>query len=189
MNEKHSSDDTANHGSMELHDRAAGIKPQMRRLHDPAVTFEEYMFYAERARLEEDAGALHNTPGVTFKSIFLPSANNKRSIGAGADGAWSAATELNLSDPKVRAAISDQEWANASRALRTASAAACFYLITTDILGPFGVGFALGTMGWGEGFGFYTLFGIMTGFSGYLLWKVFMNRASFDEEDEFMEMS
>jgi hypothetical protein len=26
-----------------------------------------------------------------------------------------------------------------------------FYLITTDILGPYGVGFAMGTLGWGPG--------------------------------------
>lgn len=26
-----------------------------------------------------------------------------------------------------------------------------FYLITTDILGPYGSGFAMGTLGWGPG--------------------------------------
>jgi len=26
-----------------------------------------------------------------------------------------------------------------------------FYLITTDILGPYGVGFSMGTLGWGPG--------------------------------------
>ena len=26
-----------------------------------------------------------------------------------------------------------------------------FYLITTDVLGPYGVGFAMGTLGWGPG--------------------------------------
>lgn len=26
-----------------------------------------------------------------------------------------------------------------------------FYLITTDIMGPYGVGFAMGTLGWGPG--------------------------------------
>jgi hypothetical protein len=38
-----------------------------------------------------------------------------------------------------RLAISDDEWTNASRAVRTATWAAIFYLITTDILGPFNV--------------------------------------------------
>lgn len=34
-----------------------------------------------------------------------------------------------------------------------------FYLITTDILGPYGVGFAIGTLGWGPGIVLYTVFG------------------------------
>lgn len=47
------------------------------------------------------------------------------------------------------AVISDEEWTNASRALRTATRGAAFYLITTDILGPFGLPYAFATMGWG----------------------------------------
>lgn len=152
-----------------LRTRSVAVRPQNRLLHDPQVQLEEYIFYAERSRAEEDHDAKLNPAKLTLKSVFVPSAGktvrdgNGEGVGAGASGAWDAVTELNLSDPAVRAGISDEEWTNASRALRTASAAACFYLITTDILGPFGVGFALGTMGWGEGFGLYTLFGIMAG--------------------------
>lgn len=152
-----------------LRTRPVAVPPQQRLLHDPSVTLEEYMFYAARSRAEEDHGAQLNPPKLTLKSVFVPSSGkvirdgDGNGVGAGASGAWDAVTELNLSDPKVRAGISDEEWTNASRALRTASAAACFYLITTDILGPFGVGFALGTMGWGEGFGLYTLFGVLAG--------------------------
>lgn len=54
--------------------------------------------------------------------------------------------------------------------MRSASWGACFYLITTDILGPYGVGFALGTLGWGPGIALYTVFGFMAGYSGYLIW-------------------
>jgi len=57
--------------------------------------------------------------------------------------------------------VTDEEWQNSSRALRTASWAAIFYLITTDILGPFNVPFAMGTLGWGPGIGLYTVFGVM----------------------------
>lgn len=116
----------------ELRTHAVVVKPQQRLLHDPAVPLEEYMYYAARARAEEDDAAAANTtkkPAVSLKAIFVPSAGNTASE-------WDT-TDLNLSDPAVRAAISDEEWTNASRALRTASAAACFYLITTDILGPF----------------------------------------------------
>lgn len=35
--------------------------------------------------------------------------------------------------------VSDAEWKNASRAIRTAGWTSVFYLITTDILGPFSV--------------------------------------------------
>lgn len=35
--------------------------------------------------------------------------------------------------------VTDGEWKQASRAIRTASWSACFYLVTTDILGPFSV--------------------------------------------------
>lgn len=35
--------------------------------------------------------------------------------------------------------VSDAEWKNASRAVRTAGWTSVFYLITTDILGPFSV--------------------------------------------------
>lgn len=123
----------------ELRSQTVATKPQQRLLHDPAVTLEEYLYYAARARAEEDeaaASGLANKPRISLKSIFVPSASNTASA---ASGAWEVdpAANLNLSDPAVRAGISDEEWTNASRALRTASAAACFYLITTDILGPF----------------------------------------------------
>lgn len=122
--------------SADLRSNGVAIKPQQRLLHDPNVTFEEYLYYAERTRAEEDRLAAANPPRVTLKSIFIPS-TSQGVISEGAAGSWNAVTELNLSDPAVRATISDEEWTNASRALRTASAAACFYLITTDILGPF----------------------------------------------------
>lgn len=84
------------------------------------------------------------------------------------------ASDLNYSSRANRVDISDEEWSNASRAFRTASSGACFYLITTDILGPYGVGFAMGTLGWMPGILLYSTFGFMAGYSGYLLWRVFL---------------
>lgn len=55
-----------------------------------------------------------------------------------------------------------------------------FYLITTDILGPYGVGFAMGTLGWGPGVALYTVFGFMAGYSGYLIWHVFLGVDSYE---------
>jgi hypothetical protein len=43
------------------------------------------------------------------------------------------------SPPGYTLGVSDDEWTNASRAGRTATWGAVFYLITTDILGPFSV--------------------------------------------------
>lgn len=170
-------------GELRSSSQAVAFRPQERRLHDPDVTFEEYMYYAAKSRAEEDASASAEAAEAetaaparartTFMDVFLPSVRGGvrelKGVPAAADGTTGTGTragvllDVNLSDPRVRAAISDEEWTNASRALRTATAAACFYLITTDILGPFGVGFALGTMGWGEGIGLYTVFGACAG--------------------------
>lgn len=164
----------------ELRTRAVAFRPQERLLHDPNVTFEEYMYYAALSRAEEDESAA-SRPKLGLVDVLLPSKNGGiRELKGSATSSSEAIHELNLSDPKIRATISEEEWTNASRALRTATAAACFYLITTDILGPYGVGFALGTMGWGQGFGLYTIFGACAGVSGYLLWKVFINIDSYE---------
>lgn len=45
----------------------------------------------------------------------------------------------------------DTERMNAARALRLASWASAFYLITTDILGPFNAPFAISQVGWVPG--------------------------------------
>ena len=64
--------------------------------------------------------------------------------------------------------------------MRTASSGAAFYLITTDILGPYGVGFAMGTLGWGPGIALYTVFGFMAGYSGYLIRHVYLGLDSYE---------
>ncbi|EHK20735.1 uncharacterized protein TRIVIDRAFT_69432 [Trichoderma virens Gv29-8] len=161
----------------------AAIKPQHRPLHDATVTLEEYMYYAEKTRAEEDAVAATKPP-TTFMELIFPSKGTARRI----EGVQPNEKEAKENPPahadqapsSDKLQITDLEWTNASRALRSASAAACFYLITTDILGPFGVGFSIGTMGWGEGIGLFTLFGLCAGFSGYLLWKVFLDVDSYE---------
>lgn len=51
-------------------------------------------------------------------------------------------------DSRSRADVSDEEWINAQRSIRQLSGAACFYLITTDILGPFGMAYSFASVGW-----------------------------------------
>ena len=154
------------------------IKPQARLLHDPAVTFEEYQYYARRTREEEKQ---IESPKLRWREIIHRRTNeNAPSIDAGADHQKRKVPELNFAHEGNRLQITDEEWTNASRAMRTASSGAAFYLITTDILGPYGVGFALGTLGWGPGIALYTVFGFMAGYSGYLIWHVYLGLDSYE---------
>ncbi|OJJ51821.1 hypothetical protein ASPZODRAFT_127952 [Penicilliopsis zonata CBS 506.65] len=151
------------------------IKPQARLPHDASIAFEEYHYYAAQTREEELA---HESPQLNWRELF------SRKTHADADAA-----DQNVADPHLtekdfanvenRLHISDEEWANASRAFRSASWGACFYLITTDILGPYGAGYAMGTLGWGPGIALYTVFGFMAGYSGYLVWRVFLGTDSY----------
>ncbi|KAK4949081.1 hypothetical protein LTR10_012454 [Elasticomyces elasticus] len=151
------------------------IKPQARKLHDSAVSFEEYHYYALKTREEErDLQA----PKTNWREL-LTRKKPVNELASDADGVIDeekhpSTGKVNLADRHVRSEVSDQEWTDASRAFRTASWGACFYLITTDILGPYGVGFAMGTLGWGPGIALYTVFGAFAGYGGYLLWHCYL---------------
>ncbi|KAF2152446.1 hypothetical protein K461DRAFT_327932 [Myriangium duriaei CBS 260.36] len=146
---------------------SAYIRPQARKLYDPAVTLEEYYFYARRTREEE-------------KDLPKPKTNWGEFFGKTKSHDGSATSVAPVDSHAVstnqdhRIHISDEEWTNASRAFRTASMGAAFYLITTDILGPFAAPFAIGTLGYGPGVALFTVFGFMAGYSGYLVWHVFL---------------
>jgi hypothetical protein len=131
------------------------IIPRSRLLHDKAVTFEEYYYYAQLTRSEERETAKTETATVGIWQVIFPT---KSGSGVKPISEKSTARLQNLHNgdsseekpetapPEAppldseRSSISEAEWTNASRAMRTASGAACFYLITTDILGPFGIG-------------------------------------------------
>lgn len=121
--------------------------PQMRKLHDPSISFEEYYYYAEKTRAEEDTAVTGPTQGML--SMIVPSKTDKGVNLAGEKRGSGSAEKSNHSSPNNQAGISDDEWTNANRALRTASWGAIFYLITTDILGPFALPYAFASMGWG----------------------------------------
>jgi hypothetical protein len=121
------------------------IKPQARKLHDSAVTFEEYHYYALQTREEE-----RNLPApkTNWREILLrkkPAHEISTTTANDPHGHSNVEkhdlSTLNLAKKENRLEITDQEWTDASRAFRTASWGACFYLITTDVLGPYGVGF------------------------------------------------
>lgn len=109
---------------------STAIKPQARKLHDPDVSFEEYHFWALRTREEERNSP---APRTNWRELILrkkPAAEREQDLQADSDDKRaSLATDLNLSSQANRLEITDEEWTNASRAFRTASWGACFYLI------------------------------------------------------------
>lgn len=43
------------------------------------------------------------------------------------------------------------------------------------MLGPFAIPYAIGTLGFGPGVGILTAMGIMSAYSAYLVWRIYMN--------------
>ena len=101
------------------------IRPQARKLHDPDVNFEEYHYYANKTRQEQDG-----MPSP--KSQWTKLLRGKKQ-GAD-DGSDLHQPDVNLGDPQMRLTITDEEWTNASRAFRTASWGAGFYLVLRALL-------------------------------------------------------
>lgn len=107
--------------------------------HDPSITFEEYFYYATITRAEEKADnekhVIASGP-KTLKSVLASrfSKGNREVVIGNETG-----EEVKEGEKRNLGNVSDKEWKNASRALRTAGWSSIFYLITTDILGPFSV--------------------------------------------------
>lgn len=103
------------------------IKPQARKPYDPDVTFEEYHYYAQKTRAEE---LTYESPVMDVRRLL------HRGKGAKEDPhAIACRTNLTAEDftsHEKRIKISDEEWTNASRSLRTASWGACKYPIGTS---------------------------------------------------------
>lgn len=158
------------------------IAPSDRPAYDTRVTLEEYMFYAKQTREEEK----RELPNPEKSQGFLDQVFRRKSVDAGTVLSGTDSPPVNgksgsiTSSPEGRAQISADEWRNASRLMRTASWGAGFYLITTDILGPYGVGFAIGTLGWGPGIVLYTIFAALAGYCGFLLWKLYLGLDSYE---------
>ena len=181
--------------------QATGDYPNrvLKTLHDPNVTFEEYLHYAKISRDEERH--LYG-PGSDYRETRGPVANfivhniaRRESVarqvdpakrlsiseaitGRGGDGEKDASEKGSPEGVGDHWEVTEAEWINASRAARTATWGAIFYLITTDILGPFSTGWAFSQLGWGPAVSLYTVFGALSGYSGYLLWRIFLQMDS-----------
>lgn len=94
------------------------IKPQARKLYDPDVTFEEYNYYAKRTREEQ---LTLEPPVLNVRELF----GKKKDHTAHSEGPVVHLTEEDFKNPERRLEISDEEWTNASRAVRSASWGAC----------------------------------------------------------------
>ncbi|KAI9758177.1 MAG: hypothetical protein M4579_003151 [Chaenotheca gracillima] len=143
--------------------------------HDPNVTFEEYLHYAELTREEEK-----KIPSLerNIKSIFSRSSREKQEASDTSSEPSSTVEPKNDSGPGLIEGPTEEEWATASRAARSATWGSVFYLITTDILGPYSVPWAIAQMGYGPGIALYAIFACFAMFSGFLIWKIFLQMDS-----------
>ena len=99
------------------------------------VVFEDFLYYAAIQGREEEGG---RPPASNWFTRL--SEHKGRNV------------NVDVADAKPPPMTEDEEEAaNASRALRLASWAAVFYLITTDILGPFNAPYAISQVGWVPG--------------------------------------
>ena len=103
-------------------------RPQARKLHDANVTLEEYMYYAQKTREEEKT---LESPQLQWRTL-LSGKKKKNNVNTESNGEGEGpkrSADVNLGNPANRLEISDEEWTNASRAFRTASWGAAFYLV------------------------------------------------------------
>lgn len=108
------------------------------RLTPRSVTFEEYIYYAKIERAKEK-----NLTGIGKKSFSLKTLFRKDEPvtleSRPSPNAPGSTTNKETAGREEFGVVEDEEWYQAARALRTATWGAVFYLITTDILGPYTV--------------------------------------------------
>lgn len=123
-----------------------------RKIHDPSISFEEYLHFAAETRNWESSAANATTlSGPTGLKAALRGHSRlekKTHHVAAEDTSIDGVTrneksltggEAQVSPASTNPSISDDEWSTAARAGRTATWGAVFFLMTTDILGPFSV--------------------------------------------------
>ncbi|KAG0209750.1 hypothetical protein BGX28_009970 [Mortierella sp. GBA30] len=129
------------------------------------VPFEEFLHYALIQRIQEEQESYEKSGNSNIMQNPYGKHTNFR---------------LSLAPSTAFDSIEDmtpqqEERENARRALRQAGWAAVFYLITTDILGPFNAPIAIAQLGYVPGVVLYTFMGIMAFYSGLLLWRLFIH--------------
>jgi hypothetical protein len=155
---------------------------------DSSIKFEDYHYWANRSREVEKHIEVGNLGIAGIFHLLIGKKPQPTVEGTAPPAPPSPGSESPIPDEKhqpidekgIRAAktdkwgITETEWETAQRATRTATWGSIFYLITTDILGPTNVPWAISQMGFGPGAALYTVFGIMAYYSGMQLWKIFI---------------
>ncbi|PYI00022.1 hypothetical protein BO71DRAFT_341301 [Aspergillus ellipticus CBS 707.79] len=158
---------------------------------DTSITFENYLFWAKRSR-EVEKNIRTDDKGLQQLGRVLigrkapeeppkpaPTSENPSEKELSEKGPTEESNSTSDKAEKTdKWGITETEWEQAQRAGRTATWGSIFYLITTDILGPSNVPWAISQMGYGPGFALYTVFGIMAYYSGMQLWKIFVGMDS-----------
>ncbi|KAK3075366.1 hypothetical protein LTR53_001371 [Teratosphaeriaceae sp. CCFEE 6253] len=144
---------------------------------DNTIQFEDYRYWADRSREYEKT---LDTKGVglagSMRMLVGKGSHSEKPVQElqSTPGEKTAGEPGNTPGMESRYGITESEWDNAQRAVRTATWGSIFYLITTDILGPYNVPWAISRMGYGPGFALYTTFGALSCYSGLQLWQMFV---------------
>lgn len=152
---------------------------------DTSINFENYHYWANRSREVEKNMRTDNVGFASLGKVIIgkkPEATSQpdppRNNATTATNEKGSSPDLSNQPPNSNTSdtwgVTETEWEQAQRAARTATWGSIFYLITTDILGPTNVPWAISKMGYGPGFALYTIFGIMACYSGMQLWRIFV---------------
>ncbi|KAJ1026609.1 hypothetical protein NDA13_003986 [Ustilago tritici] len=147
------------------------------------VSLEEYMFYAQIQREQEK---LYGTAGISVEADAPHASAYLENAKRGSDEKVSQSSTFIHDKPQINNTDAstfdqleglsevDKESRNAHRAIKTASWVGIFYLITTDILGPYGAPYAMSQNGWVTGNVMYIVMGFCAWWCGIILWKLFL---------------
>ncbi|GAA5912023.1 hypothetical protein JCM8208_006461 [Rhodotorula glutinis] len=166
-----------NESARDMHDLYAPVSSSSR------ISIPEYMFWAERQRAREraDTGDF-NSAGLASLAAGMKGKIREKGEKGGDKGSDSDVREVTVGGAQGDDATADleglsdreRELCDARRMLRVAGWATIFFLITTDILGPFNAPFAIANLGLGPGIALYVIFGIVAGITGVMLQHLFL---------------
>ncbi|KAF9084453.1 hypothetical protein BGX23_010512 [Mortierella sp. AD031] len=142
------------------------------------VPFEEFLHFSLIQRTQEEQSAAH------LQKDSSTTGTGEENLSRNPYGRWAnqrlplapiTTTSFEQSTTTANMTVDELERSNARRALRQAGWAAVFYLITTDILGPFNAPIAIAQLGYVPGIILYVVMGIAAFYCGILLWRLFIH--------------